>query len=285
MSKETTTAVAVVEPRRNIVPMTFNDIQAIGKAFQESGMFGCTQQGQGMVIAMTCQMQGITPLEFCETYHIINGKPSMRSDAMLARLLELGGSYEIIARDADRAAIKASFKGASGTFTLSWAEAQLEPFAKGKDGKVKDNYSTPRRRMQMLWARVVSDAVRTVCPLVNRGSYTPEEVEDFAEPVAPQQGKVIAPPVIQLESPAPPKASEADAAPAQPSPFAEAKPEVVTPEVMDYSIVPTGKLKGKKWSELNETQLQFVVGKEIAGFAPEHRAAAKLELESRGGVK
>ena len=49
-----------------------------------------------------------------------------------------------------------------------------------KDGKTyKDNWATPRSRMQMLWARVVSDGVRTMAPEICSGIYTPEETADI----------------------------------------------------------------------------------------------------------
>jgi len=172
-----------------------DDLTAAGKLLAQSGMFGISKEADGFVIAATCHQQGMSLLEFRETYHIIHGTPSMRTDTMLARLVDHGGEYEILSRTPDRAAIRATCGKASGEFELTWEQAQLEPFVyAGKEGDVvaalasgqrpplKDKYATPRSRMQMIWARVVSDAVRAVCPQACKGTYTPEEVSDYAQP-------------------------------------------------------------------------------------------------------
>ena len=89
--------------------------------------------------------------------------------------------YEIVSRTNERAEI-AIYKGKKkDVFILTWQEAEKEPFTKDKGGNVKTNYATPRSRMQMLWARVVSDGVRATFPQVVAGTYTPEEVEDFTD--------------------------------------------------------------------------------------------------------
>jgi len=226
----------------------------IGEVFERSGMFGCSQQGQGLLIVMTCIQAGITPLEFIERYHIIDGRPSMRADAMLARFLELGGKYEVIERSAKTAAINCVFRGAQYGARLTWDEASAEPFTKDSKGKIKRNWATPRSRMQMLWARVVSDAVRTVCPLVCQGSYTPEELGDMQ---ADEPRRVD----CELE----------------PEPMRTAKP--IEAEPVAYNVVPTGRLVGKPYSELTEEQLAFM--SKWDKVTPAHRAAAKLEIENR----
>lgn len=180
-----------------------NAIERLGKFIGESGMFGCTKVQQGMVIATVCLARRIDPLEFIQTYHLIQGRPSMRTDKMLARFQERGGKVKILARSAERAAIVLTPKdGEPIEFSLTWDEAEKEPFVwvfqKDKEGKpvrdrngkaiklgLKDNYATPRARMQMLWARVVSDAIRAVDPGVNSGLYAPEEHDDVAEEASP----------------------------------------------------------------------------------------------------
>ena len=152
----------------------------MGELLAQCKMLGATNPAEGFIIATTCHQQRMSFLEFGETYNLIQGNLSMRADAMLARLLQFGGEYEILERTPEMASIKATFRKATGTFSFSWKEAQEERFPYAKGGKaLKDNWATPRGRKQMLWARCVSDAVRTICPLANKGSYTPEEVHDF----------------------------------------------------------------------------------------------------------
>jgi hypothetical protein len=281
------TAIAVRET--GLAPMGFNDLKAMGQIFEQSNAFGFSQQGQGIVVAMTCVMNRMTPLEFMERYNIIGGKPSMKADAMLANLLELGGEYEIIARDPARAAIKASFRSASITVTLSWDEAKQEPFVYKGDGKtIKTNWATPRARMQMLWARVVSDAVRTVCPLANRGSYTPEEMQDIGETAPTQQAtpRQVAPTAVAIDAEATVKPEPVS----QPS-AEQAKPEVITPEVVapenvDYSTMPVGAKAGTKWSDpaMTDKMLAKVLTidqKVYPQLTDNHKKAVQAEIDRR----
>ncbi|MDH3279511.1 MAG: hypothetical protein OEQ39_02865 [Gammaproteobacteria bacterium] len=233
-----------------------DDITKLGEIFERSGMFGCSQAGQGTILVMSCLQSGLTPMQFIERYHLIDGRPSMRSDAMLARLLELGGSYSVIERTPEVAGIIVQYKDATYESTLTWDEARLEPFTKDHNGKIKRNWATPRARMQMLWARVVSDAVRTVCPLVCSGTYTPEETMDLAQP---------------SESP-----------PATPPAIKTVEPEFIAEEQSDepdYSVVPSGRLAGTKMADLTDEQLVHMSKWNKVG--PEYRVAAKQELERR----
>jgi hypothetical protein len=167
----------------------------LGAAICESKVFGCSNAGQGEVLAWECLVLRIPPLRLAQTYHLIMGKLTMRADAMLAGLVERGGAYVVKVRTPDAAAIEIDYRGQKQLFSLTWEEAKKEPFAyEEQDGKVvemwaetdpkkkkeptlKTKYSTPRARMQMLWARVVSDGVRTMAPEVNSGRYTPEEFD------------------------------------------------------------------------------------------------------------
>lgn len=177
-------ATATESPSRGLVaydqirdPMAF--IREMGDSIAKSGMFGCENIEQGRVLAMTCLAKRLDPLSLVETYHLIQGDLSMRSDAMLAGLHRLGGRHKIIQRDPDAAEIEISIDGETQRFRLTWAEAEQEEFTKDRNGKVKKNYATPRSRMQMLWARVVSDGVRAMVPEVVCGAYTPEEIQDY----------------------------------------------------------------------------------------------------------
>lgn len=174
-------------------PLAF--IKQMGQSIAKSQFFSCANIEQGEVLAMECMARRIPPLTLAERYHMIHGKLSMKSDTMLAELVRHGGTYKMVARSADSASvwIKNS-RGDEQTFSLAWGEALAEPFvyagkessvvealASGKTDKlkIKDKYATPRSRMQMLWARVVSDGVRAMCPEAIAGSYAPEEVGDF----------------------------------------------------------------------------------------------------------
>lgn len=184
----TTTAIATSPPGqtgamiaydRIADPMSF--VAKFGDAMYASKMFGCNNAEQGRVLAMVCLCERKTPTEIIRTYHLMGGKLQMKADAMLAEFRKLGGKHTILQRDADVASVRLELNGDAHAFTFTFQDAAKEPFVRSKDGKsLKDNWATPRARMQMLWARVVSDGVRAMAPEVNAGYYTPEEVADFS---------------------------------------------------------------------------------------------------------
>jgi hypothetical protein len=178
-------------------------IEKVGKDIAASQMFSCKNEAQGRVIALSCLTTGRDILSVPEEYHLMNGKLSLQATAMLGRLVKRGGTYEVLEHSPNKCSIKITYKGREFTETITWEDAQEEPFVYA--GKTSDvlatlaagpearkhlvlsaNYATPRRRMQHLWARVVSDSVRVVAPDLVTGSYTPEEVADFSGLVTPE---------------------------------------------------------------------------------------------------
>ena len=261
---------------------TMTDIYQIGKAFASSGMFGCKNAEQGVMLAMTCHMEGITPMEHHRRYHMIDGTPSMRADAMLAEFRMKGGKHRIIERTQQAAEVELERDGEKQRFRLTWAEAQVEPFVwkkteRGKKPLLKTNYATPRARAQMLWARVVSDGVRAFCPEVNAGVYTPEEVGDFSDRPIDITAEVEANggPAMHEVPPAP--------EPAEPP----ASEPIDTPATSGeatglYTVMPGGKMDGKPWSEMSEKQLVYVLENYKADvFKQGHKDAINKELDKR----
>lgn len=176
-------------------------IKTMGREIAASKMFGDLTTSQGEVFALECAARRMPPLMLAEKYHVIFGKLSMKAEAMLGEFHERGGKSRIVSRTPELVAIELELNGSKQQFSLSWAEAEQESFPyatpKGvtedaviekiiawKSGKrgasqpeLKTKYKTPRSRTQMLWARLVSDAVRAMMPEVNSGRYTPEEFD------------------------------------------------------------------------------------------------------------
>lgn len=170
-------------------PLAF--VERFGTMIAKSRMFGCENEAQGQVLAMACLAERQNPIAIKRTYHIIDGNLSMRSDAMLAELRNRGGKHKVLKRTEDEASIEVSYNGETLVESLTWKEAQNEYWPYEKGGKtLKKNWRTPRARRQMLWARVVSEAVRTIAPEVIAGVYTPEEVGDYDDHAETARGPV-----------------------------------------------------------------------------------------------
>ncbi len=263
------------------------DLEAIGEKFEQSGMFGCSQKGQGMVLAMTCMSEGISPIRFGQTYHIIDGRVTMRADAMLAKFIERGGRFNIRERTTTRAAALFVLDGNELDAEYTMEDARASGICLGKDGKsLKQNWA--RFPKQMLWARLISDSVRTLAPGVNMGTYTPEEVQDFDSVPPSRQAETEFDPPIRTRKTKVAQA-EPDAASAQQKPAAEAPaaPEQVEPEVVkdqDFGVMPAGRHAGKPWSEFTADQLKAVLQSNHAAFTEVHKAAVRAELERRGSA-
>lgn len=167
-------------------------IQVMGEMISGSGMFGCTKVEQGMVLAMQCLAEGKAPLELAKTYHIIEGKLTMRADAMLGRYLASGGKVKWIERSDKRVAGIWSCDGNDVEISVSFDEMVKNGVA-GSVGKIKANWSKFPR--QMLTARCISESVRLLMPQIVAGIYTPEEVSDFSN-----SEKNVAPKAIPVAS-------------------------------------------------------------------------------------
>ncbi len=152
-------------------------IEKAAKYIAQSGLFGVKDPVQAVALMLLAQAEGTHPVRAVQEYHIINGRPALRADAMLARFLAAGGRVEWHALTDERA--EATFSHPQGgTVRLAWT---LEDAKRAGllDKRDSNWHKYPRA---MLRARLISEGVRTVYPGVATGVYTPEEVMDLPEP-------------------------------------------------------------------------------------------------------
>lgn len=179
---------AVVNSQLGVYDRMSNPIEAVEKLggwIAKSGMFGCTKEEQGMVFALQCMSERKAPLEMAKQYHVIGGKLSMRSDAMLAGFRERGGKVQWKQYDDKAAVARWIYDG--NDVELSYTIEQAK-----NAGLVKSDSGWTKHPAAMLRARLISTAIRMLAPEVCTGVYTPEEVSDF-EPAKEKQvqGTVI----------------------------------------------------------------------------------------------
>lgn len=152
-------------------------IEKLGEMIAFSGLFGCTKKEQGQVLAMQCLTEGKPPLELQKTYHMIDGKLSMKADAMLAKFQMSGGKAVWKERTNERVTVEFTHRGQTQTINHTLKEHTESGVAVGVNGKLKDNWRKFPR--QMLTARCISEGVRLLAPEIVFGIYTPEELSDF----------------------------------------------------------------------------------------------------------
>ena len=172
-----------------LVPVS--DIERMALAVAKSGLFGVKTPDQAMALMLIAQAEGLHPAIAARDYHVINNRPTLRADAMLARFQQAGGKVEW-GEYTDQRVVGTFTHPAGGTVRIEWTTKMAQDAGLTRNPTWK---SYPR---QMLRARCISEGIRTIFPGVAIGTYTPEEAEDMAPRPARDMGAVdeIAPPTL-----------------------------------------------------------------------------------------
>lgn len=134
--------------------------------FHKSGIMGVATPGDGAVVALTCMCEGITPLEFAKTYHIINGRPSMRADMMHAKFRASGGFVTWINMGDDGKAAEATFEYDGQSAVIKYTIEDAKNVVGDKLDKADSNWK--KDRGAMLRARLITKAIRILAPRTDR---------------------------------------------------------------------------------------------------------------------
>lgn len=171
------------DPARPVVRYTVNDIREMADTAAKSGLANMNAP-QLMTLMLLCESEGLHPMQAIRRFHIIEGRPSMRADAMQAEFQRHGGRIRWIKTTAQECEAEFShprFHPDPVLVRVTLQELTDNGVALGKwengKRKIKDTYRKFPR--SMLRARVISEGVRAVDPSVVVGIYTPEEVDDF----------------------------------------------------------------------------------------------------------
>lgn len=154
----------------NIVP--FEHQLVLARSFVKSGLFGVKSEDQALALMALCEAEGLHPARAVQEFHIVQGRPAMKADAMLARFQRAGGKVDW--HDYTDAKVSATFSHPQGgSVRIEWTLEQAKRAGlAGKD--VWKQYSRA-----MLRSRCISEGVRTVYPGIAIGVYTVEEVQDM----------------------------------------------------------------------------------------------------------
>ena len=158
-----------------LVPV--DQVERMAIAVAKSGLFGVKTPDQAMALMLIAQAEGLHPAIAARDYHIIQGRPALKADAMLARFQTAGGRVKWLSMTDQRVAGEFSHPQ-GGSVEIEWTIDMAK-----RAGLTKNPTWTQYPRA-MLRARCISEGIRTVFPGVVVGTYTPEEVEDM--PAAPQ---------------------------------------------------------------------------------------------------
>lgn len=159
-------------------PLSYNDIAQIGKAFVASGMFGrdVDRVSKAITKIMAGQELGMAPFAAMRAVHVIEGNATLSANTMAAMVKRSGKyDYEVGKKTAEGCEItyyeiRAGKRYKIGTETFDIDEARTAGLM-NKQNWVK----YPKA---MMFARCMSNGVRTYCPDVFSGMlvYTPDEL-------------------------------------------------------------------------------------------------------------
>jgi hypothetical protein len=244
--------------------MKLVDVEALAVASTKTGFFpGVKTKEDALVLMMLSQAEGLHPMQALRMFHVINGRPVMRADAMLARFQQAGGKVKWLTSTSTECAALFSSPGVDGTFESAWN------IAKATASGLTNNPTWKKFPDAMLRARVVSDGIRATMPAVVVGLYTPEEVQDF-EPVTSEPKRIE---VKIEEAPEPPKeekkALDADA-------------QTLVKEAVEkaFPLLSEAKESRRVASELRGAFLAKVLGRKPKGYGDMTPDEAKMVIEA-----
>jgi hypothetical protein len=164
----------------------FNEMQQMAEAIAGSGLFGLKTPQQALALGLLCQAEGRHPAEAARDYHVIQGRPTLKADTMLARFQSAGGRVEWPVYS-DKKVVGVFSHPSGGNLTLDW------DWERAKSAGLASRDTWKQYPRQMLRARVISEAIRTILPGVLSGCYLPDELAEM-----PINATVTAEPTLSL---------------------------------------------------------------------------------------
>ena len=156
-----------------LATLTFDEMTRLAESVAKSGLFGMKTGDQALALMAISAAEGVHPALAARDYHIIQGRPTLKADAMLSRFQSAGGKMTMQEYTDTRVVAEFSHPQ-GGKVVIDWdIERAKRAGLTGKD--VWKQYAR-----QMLRARVISEGVRTLFPGATAGMMAPEEAMDAA---------------------------------------------------------------------------------------------------------
>lgn len=218
------TALAVVRPAttQTIEPRDMAELERLAKHAASTGFFGAKSPEQALIVMMAGRDLGLSYSQALRAFHVIEGKPTLSADGMVATCLvrrDVCEWFRTIAVDDKAATVETKRVGQEAQrYTFTMQDAQR--------AGVTNKPTWGRYPSRMLLARARAALARDVYPDLLLGLYDPDELE--TPPPAPaaapapraqeMAGEVIsapataAAPAAPAEDPAAPFVARFDAA-------------------------------------------------------------------------
>jgi hypothetical protein len=173
----------------NTAVIPYDQQERLAQSLVKSRMFGIDNVDQAMALMSIAQAEGKHPAIIARDFHIIQGRPAKKAEAMMRDFCAAGGSVKW--HDLSDTIADATFSHPQGgSVRITWDMERAKNA--GLLGRGDMYRKFPRA---MLRSRTVSEGVRTVAPFATSGVYTPEEVQDMVVNETPAAGPIdVTPP-------------------------------------------------------------------------------------------
>lgn len=161
-----------------IVISNISELQTVSKTVAASGLFGAKTPEQAFVAIETGIELGLKPMQALRGITVINGKPTLNADTMLAIVMHHPEfvTIEWAKQDANEAECVITRKLRSGREVKTSGRFTMEDAKKA--GLVRDKSPWVTYPARMLKARAQSFACRDAFPDVVNGIYSPDEAAE-----------------------------------------------------------------------------------------------------------
>lgn len=154
-----------------LIPMA--QIQVMAKTVSDGGLFGLRNSNQIMTLMLLAQSENLSPMKALQQYHIINGRPVLKSTEMLSRFQNSGGKIKYIKSDDKECEIEFTHE-MGGTVTIKW------DIAKAKTAGVYDSNPVWKKYPEnMLRSRCITDGIKAIYPSCLGGFMSDVEAQDL----------------------------------------------------------------------------------------------------------
>jgi hypothetical protein len=138
----------------NLIPV--GDMGTMADAIVKSQFYGFKSKEQVLAVMLVAQAEGKHPATVVQEYDIIQGRPALKSQAMLARFQLSGGKVEW--HEMTPKKVSGTFSHPNGgSLTIEWTIEMAKQAGVYREGSGWTKYPE-----DMLTARVISRAVRKV---------------------------------------------------------------------------------------------------------------------------
>jgi hypothetical protein len=198
-----------------IVPRTVDEFNDLAERFAKSSLLPKSMQGKApdvLVTIMAGAEMGLSPMASLRAIHVIEGKPVLSADGMVALVLGSGKAkyFTRVAESDTSVTYETCRVGTDTPRQCTWTLAQAKAAALEK----KDNWRMYPRAM--LASRAKAELARDVYPDVLMGCYTEDEIER-SSPIGvslptPSPANDVTDAEVVSDEPAPPEIAQLEAA-------------------------------------------------------------------------